>query len=62
MTDTVTGPFVTPTQAAARLGVTRQTLARWIREGRGPRSYWIGKSRRFRVEDVDALISKRRED
>ena len=62
MTETVTGPFVTPTQAAARLGISRQTLSRLVREGRGPKSYWLGKSRRFRVEDVDALISKRRED
>ena len=61
MTDTVTGPFLTATQAAARLGVARQTLSRWVRDGRGPRSFWLGTSRRFRVEDVDALISKQRE-
>jgi putative resolvase len=42
--------------AAARVGVTAQTLRRWEKEGRIAAVRTPGGNRRYRVEDLDKLL------
>ena len=45
--------------AAERLGVSSQTLRKWENDGL-IRAVWTpGGNRRFRVEDLDALLAER---
>ncbi len=46
--------FMTSAEVAARIGVTRQTVARWIRDGRLP-------ARRIRVGDRTIYRIRRRD-
>jgi predicted site-specific integrase-resolvase len=50
--------FLSETEAAARLGVSRWTLRRWRREGTGPRHLkYPGTNRvQYDVEDIDTFI------
>jgi excisionase family DNA binding protein len=56
MTEIITrNDGLTVREAAARLGVSYQTIHNWIREGRLPAT-WIGaRILRVKPEDVDAL-------
>jgi excisionase family DNA binding protein len=47
--------MLSPGEAAARLGVTVKTLARWARERRLPFIVTPGGHRRFRETEVDRL-------
>jgi len=50
--------WLTPSQAAAYLQVTRQTIYRWCDEGRLPfHELQSGGGRRFNREDLDALLT-----
>jgi excisionase family DNA binding protein len=48
--------FITTTEAAKRLGTTRQTLAGWLRSGR-VRGIKIGKEWRIHREDFERLLA-----
>lgn len=53
-------PRLLPTGAAATyLGVRPETLRRWEREGRISPQRTPGGDRRYRLEDLDALLSER---
>ena len=44
-------------EAAAMLGVHRDTLRRWAEDGKVPSVATPGGERRYRIEDLDALIA-----
>lgn len=44
--------------AAQLMGIQRNTLTRWRWEGRGPRYCKIGRSVRYRPEDIQAFIAR----
>ena len=46
--------WMTTKQVAQHLQVSESTVYRWVSEGK-LRAYHIGRTRRFRKEDVDAL-------
>jgi excisionase family DNA binding protein len=52
----VTSDFITTTEAAQRLGTTRQTIGVWIRSGR-VRGIKIGKEWRIHREDFERLLA-----
>ncbi|MEU2103937.1 helix-turn-helix transcriptional regulator [Nocardia sp. NPDC004085] len=51
-----THALLTPAETAARLRIHPQTLINWRGEGRGPRSFKIGRRRFYDECDVDAWI------
>lgn len=52
-------PFtLTPQDVAEQLGITRQTISRWAREGQIPCLTTPGGWRRFRQADVDAFLAR----
>lgn len=54
-------PWITSSEAAAMLGVTRNTLRRWCRAGDGPTHYITpGGEMRFKVADVQAWLESTR--
>jgi excisionase family DNA binding protein len=46
--------------AAAYLGVSPGTLARWASEGEGPHYYKVGRATKYLPHDLDAFIETRR--
>lgn len=52
-------PLISFEDAAAYLHVPEATLRYWLYKDIGPRSYKIGKYRRFRRADLDAFIESR---
>lgn len=48
---------LTPKQAAARLGLSEQTLANWraARKGNGPNYRKFGSAIRYSIEDLEAF-------
>ena len=49
-------------EAARRLGISMQTLARWRKEGRIPYvRAWSGAHPQYREADVDRLLASRQE-
>ena len=54
--------LVTPSQLFARIGIKETTLATWRVLGRGPRFIRVGRSIRYRSEDVEAWLSDRTAD
>lgn len=63
MTDTPSPPdeLLTPQRAAARLGITADTIRRWANDGVLPSVRTRpGGHRRFRSADVDQLIEQTR--
>ena len=52
--------WLTTSEAAERLGVHSKTVTVWAREGRLRAYLTPGGHRRFRVEDVDALLKRER--
>lgn len=53
------GLWLRPVQAAAVLGVSRQTLTRWANNGKLPSRRTKGNHRRYRESDVRALKGTR---
>lgn len=53
--------FFTERTLATYLAVSDRTIRNWIRRGELP-SYKLGASRRIDPADVDAFLSRRRED
>lgn len=47
--------FITSTEAAARLGTTRQTIALWIRQGKIP-AIKLGQEYRIPRKEFDRLL------
>ena len=47
--------YLTPSEAAKRLHVSPNTIARWANEGRIPCVVTMGGHRRFRQKDIDAV-------
>lgn len=47
-------------RAAAKLGMSKQTLANWRLRGNGPPFFKIGNAVRYRPEDMEAWIDARR--
>jgi excisionase family DNA binding protein len=47
--------YLTPSEAAKRLHVSPNTIARWANEGRIPCVVTLGGHRRFRPRDIDAV-------
>lgn len=45
---------------AARLKISVATLDRWIRDGKAPASFLIGRERRFDTEEVDRWLAEQR--
>lgn len=45
-------------ETASFLGVPEQTLYAWIKRGIGPRSYRVGRYRRYRPGDVHAWLER----
>ena len=52
-------PLLPAPEAATRLGVRTQTLARWRVEGRGPRFIKVGRAVRYRESDLERWIEER---
>lgn len=51
--------FLTVSETARRLGVSRKTLETWIREGQAPRHLIIPSGRRrFLQEDLDRWLEQ----
>lgn len=46
--------------AAAYLGVSVSTLARWASNNKGPRFYVVGAKARYRPSDLDTFIETKR--
>ena len=47
---------------ASMLGVSQRSLARWRRDGTGPKQIKIGRRRYCHKDDVQAWIDAKRED
>lgn len=57
----MTQRWLTTTQAAELIGVTRQTIARWIREGRlHARRIQVGERAIYRIEPTELAAFARR--
>lgn len=52
--------LLTDAQAAERLHVARQTLAKWRCQGKGPRYVKIGRRALYDEADLDAFIAGRK--
>ena len=50
------------TETAEYLGVPEQTLRQWISRGTGPRSYKVGRFRKYDPSDVRAWLDSRASD
>lgn len=54
--------WLTLSEAAARVGLTAESLARLVTRGEGPVAYRPSRHLRFRAEDLDAWLDARRVD
>lgn len=52
--------LATSAEVAAYLGVTKQTLANWAYQGRGPSFVKVGRNRRYDWNDLRAWIEARK--
>ncbi|MDP9363797.1 MAG: helix-turn-helix domain-containing protein [Chloroflexota bacterium] len=57
--ETTTDEILSPTQAAALVGVSELTLRRWLSANKIP-SFKVGASRRLYRRDLDAAITAQR--
>jgi predicted DNA-binding transcriptional regulator AlpA len=55
-----TDRYVTVSWIVERLGVTRQTLARWCAEGTFCTPYYFGRAKRFLLADVEQWEAEHR--
>lgn len=53
------GHYIDIATAAARLGVHRETVRRWDRDGKVPSKRTPGGYRRFLESDIDRLLTER---
>lgn len=53
--------FMTYADVAREIDVPESTVRYWTHMGTGPRSYKLGRHRRFRRIDVEAWIEQRRD-
>jgi len=60
LTTNVSEPLITEGEAAGMLRVSLTSLRRWRREGRGPVYRKIGRSVRYRREDLADFIASSR--
>lgn len=51
--------WITPSQAAKKLGVTKDTLRRWAVAGRLAHLKLASGHRRYRASDIDKEVQKR---
>lgn len=51
--------LMSPSEVSAMLGIPEATLYQWTYRGIGPRSFRVGRHRRYRVEDVEAWLETR---
>jgi excisionase family DNA binding protein len=54
-------PLMSTAELAHYLSVPRESLYAWRARGEGPRWYRVGRSVRYRPEDVEAWIEQQRE-
>ena len=59
MTKTTHAEWMSPDQFAKWLDVPVRTVYAWMHEGTAPRSYKVGRHRRFRRSDVERWLSDR---
>lgn len=52
-------PLISHTEAATYLGIPPATLHQWNHRGIGPRSYRIGKYRKYRYSDLNTFIESK---
>lgn len=52
------GPLISIQAVAEHLGVSPATVRYWIHTGAGPRSYLIGRHRRFRLAEVERWVDE----
>jgi len=50
--------YLTPGQAASLLHVSPKTVNRWAHSGRIPYIVTLGGHRRFRADDIDAIVAR----
>lgn len=55
----MTADLLTVAEAAALLGIPESTLRYWRHCNTGPRSFAVGRSVRYRAEDVEAWLEAR---
>jgi excisionase family DNA binding protein len=51
-------PLMKTREVAEYLSVSVQTLRNWARDGVGPRSFRVGRDRRYRRDEVDAWLEE----
>lgn len=56
---TDTSEWLSPSELASWLGVPVRTVYDWLQRDQAPRSYKIGRHRRFRRTDVEDWLAKR---
>ena len=56
------GPLISHEEAAGYLGIPAATLHQWNSKGVGPRSYKIGRHRKYRAGDLEVFIEARASD
>lgn len=61
-TITDTSEWLSPDQLASWLGVPTRTVYDWLQRDQAPRSYKIGRHRRFRRADVERWLAERASD
>jgi DNA-binding transcriptional MerR regulator len=55
-------PLISHADAAEYLDIPPATLHQWNHRGVGPRSYRIGKHRKYRHSDLDVFIASKASD
>ncbi len=53
--------LLSPGELAAYLSVPLATIYRWRYHGKGPVSYRVGRHVRYKLEEVEAWLERRRE-
>lgn len=56
MASSAVEPLWSVAEAASYLGVPEWTLRKWISQNTGPRSYRVGRYRKYKREDVDRWL------
>jgi excisionase family DNA binding protein len=49
--------LITSERVADMLGVTQQTVRQWTREGKLHPVPWPGRTYRYRLEDIEAILA-----
>ncbi|SFD42320.1 helix-turn-helix domain-containing protein [Streptomyces aidingensis] len=51
--------LMSPSEVSQMLGIPEATLYQWTYRGVGPRSFRVGRHRRYRIEDVEEWLEAR---